>query len=100
MEKISCISTMVEGTGYRLEYEITRQPEKTQEHPAAYGICCRLFESEQMIASEQVKEVTSESGLVTKFVHILEKNQVFPTHLREIIEDLLILEYEEKCVFV
>lgn len=100
MKKTSCISTIVAGTGYRIEYEITRPAEKMQEHLAAYGICCRLFDTEGMVASEHVKEITSERGLVTKFVRILEKNQVFPVHVREVIEDLLILEYEEKGVFV
>lgn len=94
MPEIKCISTKVEGTGYRIEYEVM-QEEKRRERLVEYGICCRLFEAEQPVLSEKVKGITTRQCLILKFVRILEKNQVFPAHLRDVIEDLLILEYEE-----
>ncbi len=95
MPEIKCISTKVEETAYRIEYEVIQQEEQSKEHLVEYGICCRLFEAEKMISSEKVQRVTSKQCLITKIVQILAKNQVFPAHLREVIEDLLILEYEE-----
>lgn len=93
------VSTKVEGTGYTLEYAITQKGEGEEEKPGGpveYGIRCSLYELEAAVASEEVKGITSEWDIIKKFFHILEKNQVFPAHLREIIEDLVVLEYEEE----
>ncbi len=95
------VRTQVSGTDYAIEYAITRNGE--EEDPGeqeAYGIRCKLYESDVTIAQEEVTGITSEWDRVKKFVHILEKNLVFPAHLRDVLEDLLILEFEEKRIQV
>lgn len=95
------VSAKVEGTGYTIEYAITQKGEEEEPgKPREYGISCKLYELENTVDSEDVMGITSEWGTIKKMLYILEKNQVFPAHLREIIEDLLILEYEESiCIF-
>ena len=97
MVTTSCVSTKVDGTDYTIEYDMTQNGEEDDsENPAEYGIRCRLYEREVTVDSKEVKGVTSERWLATKIFQLLEKNQVFPIHLKDIIEDLLVLEYEEK----
>lgn len=98
MLSMECVCTKVDGTGYTIEYVITQEEKGGNENDAEYGICCKLYEAEDTVAVEEVKGITSERSLITKILFILEKNQVFPVHLREIIEDLLILEYDEKKI--
>lgn len=95
------VRMQVSGTEYIIEYVITHNGE--EEEPGErdeYGIQCKLYESEVAIAQEEVKGITSEWERVKKIVGILEKNQVFPAHLRDVIEDLLVLEFEEKRIQV
>lgn len=98
MLPMECVCTKVDGTKYTIEYVIIQGEKGENENSTEYGICCRLYEAEDTVDVEEVKGITAEKGLITKILSVLEKNQVFPVHMREIIEDLLILEYEEKIV--
>lgn len=74
---------------YVLKYFKTNEAE-------GYGIRCSLYNSENMVDSNEVKGITTEEYRIEKFLQILEKNQVFPVHLKDVIEDLLVMEFEEK----
>lgn len=91
------VSTEVEGTGYKIEYLITQNGE--EEEPGElteYGISCKLFEAETAIALEEVQGISTEFDRVEKIFNTLLRNQVFPAHLKEIIEDLLVIEFDEE----
>ena len=74
---------------YVLKYAKTNEAEE-------YGIRCCLYNAEKLMDLKEVKRITTEEYRIEKFLQILEKNQVFPVHLNDVIEDLLIMEFEEK----
>lgn len=95
------------GAEYAVEYIITkkrREREHTEEREnngvTEYGIRCNLYESDKLVDSEEVNGITTEEYRIDKFLQILVKNQVFPVHLKDVIEDLLVMEFEEKRVLV
>lgn len=99
MLSVESVRTKVVGTGYTIEYAITQNGE--EEEPGGlgeYGIRCKLYESETAVALEEVKGITINRERVKRIVDILEKHQVFPAHVRDVIEDFLIIEFEEKKI--
>lgn len=89
------------GVEYAVEYVITKERKEREDVGVTeYGIRCDLYKSEKLVDSEEVNGITTEECRIEKFLQILEKNQVFPVHLKDVIEDLLIIEFEEKRVLV
>ncbi len=80
---------------YVLKYSITEEDDETGE-AAGYGIRCSLYVLEKLVDSNEVNGITTKKHRIEKFLQILKKNQVFPVHLKDVIEDLLIMEFEEK----
>jgi len=89
------VTALVPETAYRTEYEIlqsTKERESNKE--VEFGISCRLFKAEEQVDFAVVNDISTQRTRVERFLHILEKNQVFPVHLKDVVEDLLILEFE------
>ncbi len=84
-------STLVEGTGYKLEYEITQnfslyEPLDIEE----YGMRCMLYgESEEMLDMEEIKCITPNFRKIRELFRLITGYQVFPVHLKEVVSDLL-----------
>ena len=94
----SSTSTVVDGTGYTLAYTVTES--QGEEEPGGrkeYGIRCVLFTGEAAIAEEEVRHISPNYEMVCRIKEKLINNQVFPVHIRDIIEDLLIIEQEVEC---
>lgn len=93
------INTEVTGTGYMIEYTIIQDTgeEEPGELPE-YGICCALFKENETVSSEEIKCITPDYKKVQDMIQKLVRNQVFPVHLRDVIEDLLIIEYGEEGI--
>lgn len=69
---------------YVLEYAITEKRATEKEKEAEYGIRCCLYKAKIMMDSEEVKDITSERSRIEKFLEILERNRVFPVHLKDV----------------
>lgn len=93
------ISTKVDGTDYTIRYSITEnEAEKEIGLPTEYGIRCTLFCKGSEVSREEVMHISPNSKRVYQMLLKLVRNQVFPVHLRDVLEDLLVLEYEyRKC---
>lgn len=97
MQREGETSEKVSGTDYRVEYEILQSTKKREESPEAeYGISCKLFKGKKTVDWEFVDGITTQKARVERFLHIIRRNQVFPAHLRDVVEDLLIMEFEER----
>ena len=97
----SSTSTMVDGTGYTLEYTVTENQE--EEEPGGiteYGIRCVLLDGESTVSEEEIRGISPNYEFVCKMLHKLIGNQVFPVHIKDIISDLLVAEYEVECNYV
>lgn len=91
MLRMHSTKTVVEGTGYTVEYTITKNASEYElESISEYGISCILYgESQEIVSSEEIKCVTPNFTKVNEMVQILKRNQVFPVHLKEIVCELL-----------
>lgn len=79
---------------YTIAYTITQNVGgKNAEEVPQYGIRCELLSGETTVSSEEISEITPSYEKVCSILQKLEKNQVFPAHLRDVIEDLLMIEY-------
>lgn len=93
--------TEIGGTEYSIEYAITKEAgEEESDGQAEYGIRCELFEREASVHAEEVKGITADTEMMKKLFRKIVKNQVFPVHLRDVIEDLLIEEHEVRESFI
>lgn len=83
--------TAVDGTDYIVEYTILK---KLSDYPEKnifeYGIRCVLFRGEgNVVSMEEIQCITPEYADICRMVEILERNQVFPVHLKETVCDLI-----------
>ena len=88
-------SVRVDGTGYTLEYAVTES--RGEEEPGGieeYGIRCVLFAEGKSVSEEEIRHISSDYGLMCRLLEKLIKNQVFPVHVKDVIEDVLFVEYE------
>lgn len=93
---VNGVCTKEGEANYVLKYSITQKAEDETDGIEGYGIRCSLYESEKLLDWKEVYGITTERYRIEKFLRILEKNQVFPVHIRDVIEDLLVMEFEEK----
>lgn len=90
-------SESISGTDYRVEYEILQSTKGGEGSPETeYGISCKLFKGQKLVDWSEVERITIQKNRAERFLHIIKINQVFPVHLRDVIEDLLVLEFEER----
>ena len=83
----------IRGTKYVMKYIITQETEEIG-HTPEYGIRCELFNDEEAVSAEEVKKITTDLTVLRQIFRKIVKNQVFPIHLRDVVEDLLVEEYE------
>jgi len=83
----------IRGTKYVMKYIITQETEAPGQTPE-YGIRCELFNDGEPVSEEEVKKITTEFTVLQRLFRKIVKNQVFPVHLRDVVENLLVEEYE------
>ena len=90
--------TAVNGTDYIVEYTILKKlSDYTEGNIFEYGIRCTLYEGgERVISREEIQCITPEYPDICRMVEILERNQVFPVHLKEIVCELIELRLEQQ----
>ncbi len=84
-------NTEVANTEYTIMYTITQNAD--EKDVPQYGIRCELLRGKTTVSLEEIREITPSYEKVYAMLKKLQKNQVFPAHLRDVVEDLLILEY-------
>jgi len=84
-----------EVENYMVRYFVT-QYRKEKSNITEYGIRCILYEAGRITDISEVNAITTEQSRIEEFLQIIKRNQVFPVHLKDVIEDLLISEFEEE----
>ncbi|MBE5961112.1 MAG: hypothetical protein E7256_06940 [Lachnospiraceae bacterium] len=84
--------TVREGS-YWLTYKLVHSinPYFEEYELLEYGIECRLFNSEgQFISDSTVAHISPDQRFVVGLLHTIALNKVFPVHLLDVVEDLLL----------
>ena len=56
-----------------------------------YGIECRLFDNnEQLLSDSTVAHISPDQRYVVRLLHTIALNKVFPIHLFDVVEDLML----------
>ena len=91
----SSINTEVAGTDYRIQYTITKGGKKEAEQEE-FGVRCELFDAGISVSLEEVTGITTDEKRIHGLLQKLRKYQVFPAHIKDVTEDFLLMELEER----
>lgn len=86
--------TKENGRHFKLHYERVESRRQVEEkNVSVFGIKCsvQILQGEDWVAgaSETVEDISSYPERVEGIIQLLSRNQAFPTHVREIVEDLI-----------
>lgn len=78
---------------YTLEYELLESvnPYFEEFELTEYGICCKLFDENQLLLSEErVNHITPKENMILDLLDKIVRNKVFPIHLYDVVMDELV----------
>ena len=82
---------------YTIEYELLQSinPYFEEFELSEYGICCKLYDSEHHLLSEEsVKHITPKENVIKELMHKLMVHKVFPIHLLDVVTDELVKDLD------
>lgn len=93
MKKDASFMTHIVNEQHILYYSVSKHRNEVYEEAELYeyGIKCALCDLRgRLVDEEDVHCISSDFNLVRQITNILAKNQVYPVHLLEILDDLLV----------
>lgn len=93
MSQKDSMSETVKGTEYSIQYDMLKESSEVNEALEEYGISCVLFKNGMELERRKSCGISPDYKKVYYMMEKIAANQVFPVHLRDVIEDLLIKEY-------